>query len=600
MSMAPTLTVKGQSAIGGITSPFVGDLLEHWALHLPDSPALTYVDYSTETDGVTFTLSWSEIEQWTRALATQLMETVEAGERVALLLPQGIEFAVAFLACLRTSSVAVPLFSPDIIGHGDRIERVVADCAPAVVLTINAKLDIVADALGGNGSAGAIPTISVDRPSATALAARAERYRRPATLPDDVAYLQYTSGSTRAPAGVELSHANLHANCSQIASGHRLRPGTATTVSWLPLFHDMGLLLGVAGPVMTGTHGIIFDPLAFIMRPHRWLELMSGRKDLITVGPNFAFDYVVRRMPEAERDGLDLSGIVSISNGAEPVLPATMARFAEAFVPHGLRPDAMKPTYGLAEATVFVAVKPSDGQPPRVIDIDPEALSADRIEPGRAGAGVAQLVSCGRPWGQDVAIVDIATSTPLGDRRVGEIWVHGPNVGRGYWQRPEETEAVFRGVLQDAGELPVSPWLKTGDLGAFVDGELYVTGRLKDLIIVDGRNIYPHDVEGTVEASHDAVAFRRLAAFAVPTPQGEAVVVVAERSRRAEGAADDLVEIGRATRAAVSAAHGLRLHDFVLVEPDTIARTSSGKIARRQSRDSYLSGTLVAVGQKAG
>ncbi|MBJ7470993.1 MAG: AMP-binding protein, partial [Solirubrobacteraceae bacterium] len=307
------------------------------------------------------------------------------------------------------------------------------------------------------------------------------------------------------------------------------------------------------------------------------------------------YDYAVKRIKEADREGLDLSGVVAWANGAEPILPSTLETFINAFEGVGARMNAQRPTYGLAEATVFVSVTPPR-ELPTVVSVDAALLQQGIVstEIGEGSRGVP-LVSSGKAFGQQVAIVDPDLRENLGEGRVGEIWVNGLNVGQGYWQKPAETEAVFGARLEAPGDLPADGWLRTEDLGVLLDGYLFVTGRIKDLIIVDGRNIYPHDVEFSVEEAHDGIAQRRLASFSIPTDSGEAMVVVAERYRHAEGASEQLEEIARAAKQAVSEQHSVALHDFVLVEPDTIARTSSGKIARKATRAAYLDGTLAAV-----
>ena len=567
----------------------VADYLEHWASVMPDAPAQTFTDYLTTRAGDTRTITFAELDRWSRAVAAAVMQHAGRGDRVAIVCAQSLEYVVAFAAVLRAGVVGVPLFSPDMPGHGDRLHGVLADCEPVCLLATTDKLDLVSG-LAGNDPA---RVICVDTLAGEDGAALADAFVAPDDItPDDLAYLQYTSGSTRAPAGVELTHGNLLANSRQIIDGYDLRYADTNAVSWLPLFHDMGLLIGAPGAIVCGAHAHLMDPLAFLMRPQRWVAMMSGKQHVISAAPNFAYGYVAKRTKDTDRDELDLSGVIALLNGAEPVLPATVDTFLESFGPVGVRPEACFPSYGLAEATVFVT-RSRPGQAPLVRDFDASALQHGGLEPAGAGRSI-RLVSCGTtPTGQHVAIVEDGLRLPAG--RVGEIWVCGPNVGRAYWQRPDETAATFGGTLDHPGELPAGPWLRTGDLGAIVDGDLYVTGRRKDLIIIDGRNVYPHDVELSVEQADGAIAAHRLAAFAVPGDGGEVVVVVAERHRLVEDAPARLEQIASAARAAVSAEHAVGLHDFVLVEPDTIARTSSGKIARHGARAAYLAGELVRV-----
>ena len=382
----------------------------------------------------------------------------------------------------------------------------------------------------------------------------------------------------------------LAANAEQIIAGLGVPTGQATAVSWLPLFHDMGLVLTVAMPMAATAQALFMDPVAFLMRPVRWLQLVSEHRDVYTAGPNFAYEYCAARIDEAAKASLDLSGARAFLNGAEPVRPATLRGFARAFEPCGLDPAALTPAYGLAEATVYVASGRPDA--PTVIT----AFSRRELERGVAvtvsedDQDAVALVSCGRATGQHLAVVDPQTSAPCPPGRVGEIWVNGPNVAPGYFGRQPRDPQAFGAVLRDPPDgLPRGGWLRTGDLGLIHDGELFVTGRLKDLIIVDGRNHYPQDVEMTVQDAHPAIRRDRVAAFSVETDGGERLVIVAERTRQV---AADQAEVTRAARAAVTANHGVRLHDFLFVPPGAVPRTSSGKIARSACRDRYLAGSF--------
>lgn len=577
--------------LASVDGAVVADYLEHWAAIRPDAEAQTFTDYLVSREGVRRSITWRELDEWSRAVAATVASRTARGDRVAIVCAQGLEYVVAFAAVLRAGVIGVPLFAPDMPGHGERLDGVLADCSPSCLLTTTDKLELVRALTDDDEH-----IVCVDALEGAPGAALARAYTRPPGItPDEIAYLQYTSGSTRAPAGVELTHGNLLANARQIIEGYGLSYGDARAVSWLPLFHDMGLLIGGPGAVVCGAHAHLMDPLAFLMRPQRWLREMSGLRNVISAAPNFAYGYVAKRMKEAEREELDLSGVIALLNGAEPVLPATLDRFLAAFEPVGVRPAACFPSYGLAEATVFVT-RSRPGAGPVVRDVGAAALQHGRLEDAVDGERATRLVSCGAPVAnQHVAIVG-ADGTRLPDGAVGEIWVCGPNVGRAYWQRPDASAATFGGELADPGDLPSGPWLRTGDLGAIADGDLYVTGRHKDLIIVDGRNVYPHDLEHSVEQAHPAIAAHRLAAFSVPGAAGEDVVVVAERRRDTEDAAASHDEIAAAARAAVSTEHAVALDDFVLVEPDTIARTSSGKIARHGARSAYLAGELARVG----
>jgi acyl-CoA synthetase (AMP-forming)/AMP-acid ligase II len=406
----------------------------------------------------------------------------------------------------------------------------------------------------------------------------------PCPDPDAPAYLQYTSGSTRTPAGVVLTHRNVLANARQACAAYGAESGTTSAVSWLPLFHDMGLILGIGAPMARGLASVLMDPLAFLERPARWLRALSASPGAISAAPDFAYAYSASRVTEDEKLYLDLSRVVSLINGSEPVRPATIAKFQAAFAGCGLRPEVHRSSYGLAEATVLVSVTGA-GKPARQVTFDRDRLAAGYAVPAAEGT---TLVSCGHPAGQRVRIADPVTGGPAAPGEVGEILVSGPNVGRGYWGRPDASAAVF-------GLPPLDPetgegWLATGDLGVLFDGELYVTGRLKDLVVVDGRNHYPQDIEHTVE-EHAAVRPHSAAAFGIAGGDGEAAVVVAERAKGTEA---DIAAASAEIRAAVSAGHGLRVHDVVFLPPGEVPRTSSGKISRARCRKSYVDGSLTA------
>jgi acyl-CoA synthetase (AMP-forming)/AMP-acid ligase II len=536
--------------------------LAYWAASTPVETALTFLDYLSAADVVARSLTWIQLDQAVTKAAGRFQQSVARGERVALLVPQGLEYVVGFLGALRAGVIAVPLFPPGLPGHGDRLAAVVADCEPAAVATTRAAFDAVRDFLPA-ASVIVLDEISDD-----------VEFTPVALDPDETAYLQYTSGSTRTPSGVMISHRNVVANSHQGAGLYGAEYGRSTLISWLPLFHDMGLVLTACGGIVYGLPAVFTDPVAFLMRPVRWLEMLSRYPGGITAAPNFAFDYCSSRIPAEEQAGLRLENADLIINAAEPVLAETMDRFVETF---GIRPEVLSAAYGLAEATVLVTC--SDfSEPYRARSFSFEALSRGLAVPGDS----TRMVACGgasNPEGAQLAIFDPERREPCPEGRVGEVWVSGPNVSAGYWK---SSENPFSGS-----------WLRTGDLGVLVEGELYVTGRIKDLIILDGRNHYPHDVEATVEEAHPAVGRHRVAAFSVQAADGEAMVVVAEVSRHAVDV--DASEVAAAVRHAVSARHGVAVHDVVLVVPNDVPRTSSGKIARSATREKYLDGGLAVA-----
>ncbi|WP_067450195.1 fatty acyl-AMP ligase [Actinomadura macra] len=561
--------------------------LARWAREKPDAPAFTFVDYSLDPSGVKTTLGWGEVERRARAMAATLRRVTGPGERAALLLPQSLDYLMTMLGALYAHVVAVPLFSPDLPGHAERLIGAYADAEPTVVVTTRDALPQVERFLADH---------DVPRPKEIVFAGEVDpglagEWRDEPVGFDDLAYLQYTSGSTRRPAGVEITHGNVTANAVQLWSGWAPGKPDPELVSWLPLFHDMGLIATMALPLVYGDHAIFTDPVSFIMNPMRWMRLIAERpgKNVYTAGPNFAYEYVTS-MGSAERlSGLDLSGLTTCLNGAEPIRTSTLSTFADVFAGAGLRPGAQAPGYGLAEATVFVTAAAED-RPPKVITVDREALTRGTLRLREDGSSL--LVSCGRPSGQFVAIVDPETRTEQPDGRVGEIWVHGPNTAAGYWRNPERSQSTFGGELSEPGALPSGPWTRTGDYGLVHEGELYVTGRIKDLIIVDGRNHYPQDIELTTQEAHLAVRPDHVAAFASQGEETEKLVIVAERNRRVPLGRLDLREVETAVRAAVTVEHEMSVHDFVLIEPGGVSRTSSGKIARAATRRRYRDGAL--------
>lgn len=422
---------------------------------------------------------------------------------------------------------------------------------------------------------------------------------------DDIAYLQYTSGSTRTPAGVEITHRAVCTNVLQIAIASGLDTDIRS-VSWLPLYHDMGLLM-IMFPALCGGHITLMDPLAFVRRPHRWITALAAESShgrTFAAAPNFAFDLAARRgVPPGGGEHLDLSNVAGLLNGSEPVTMAAIERFTAAFAPYGLPPTAIKPAYGMAEATLSVATIAPDARA-SAIYLDREQLGAHRAVPVAPDAPNAVAhVSCGQVIPSQWAVIaDSDSGVELPDGQIGEIWLHGDNIGAGYWGRERETEITFRNKLQSRlehrshaeGAAVNGLWLRTGDLGVYRDGELYITGRIKDLVIIDGRNHYPHDIEATVSESSKAVRPGFVAAFSVPANElpgaltdstTERLVIIAERAAGAGRA--EQAPVAAAIQAAVSRHHGLAVADVRLVPAGTIPRTTSGKLARHACRAQY-------------
>lgn len=600
----PYLDVNGQIALPEGTN--LSAMLDKNIVDFADALAYRYVDYSQDPDGKALELTWDQVGMRSRAIAARLQQVTSRGDRVAILAPQGLDYVTSFFGSLQAGNIAVPLFAPELPGHAERLDAVLTDAQPAVVLTTTAVGDAVQKFVRLMPREKRPRIIAVDAipDSVGATFASVEM------LNDEIAYLQYTSGSTRTPTGVEISHRAVGTNMLQMVLSIGLE-GAADEingVSWLPLYHDMGLMM-IGFPILYGGHLTFMSPMAFVRRPLRWIQVLSDESQhchIVSPAPNFAFDLVAQRgMPG--NTPIDLSKVVLI-NGSEPVNLDSIQKFTEAFLPYGLTKTAVRPSYGMAEAALFVSsIRPYTE--PTAVYLDREQLGlgrAVRVEPDAPNALVQ--VSCGEvAVSQWAAIVDPDTGAEVPDEYVGEIWLHGDNIGRGYWARPEETEYTFGNKLQSRldtgshadGTAADATWLRTGDLGCYIDGDLYITGRIKDMVIVDGRNHYPQDIEATVAEASDGIRHGFVAAFSVPSrelPDGsptdtsEKLVIVAERGPGAGRA--DPQPIVDAVRRAVSRKHAVNIYDVRLVAAGVIPRTTSGKLARRACRAEYLDGTL--------
>ncbi|HLE83084.1 MAG TPA: AMP-binding protein, partial [Thermoanaerobaculia bacterium] len=595
---------------GSARAPSLVHVLRDRARRQPDGEGYLFLARGEE---VSERLTWGELDRRARTIAARL--TGIGAERALLLYPPGLEFVAAFFGCLYAGTAAVPTYPPGARRNLPRLAAIAADSRPGAILT-TAKL-----AVGDLGGASempelaGLPTVATDELDE----ALAEALRSPGVGPDDVAFLQYTSGSTALPRGVRVTHGNLMHNQEAIRRGFGQSAGSVI-VGWLPLYHDMGLIGNVLQPLYVGARCILMSPVAFLQRPRRWLEAIDRFRATTSGGPDFAFDLCVERVPEAERAGLDLSSWRLAFNGAEPVRAATLDRFSAAFAPWGFRREAFHPCYGLAEATLFV----TGGEPgaaPVVREFAVADLERHRPGEGRApgegaaregGAGFGErspaaaegrpapagpegtdaparrLVGCGRPWGgQEVAVVDPDAGRRLAPGEVGEIWIAGPSVAAGYFGRGRD-EPTFSGRL--AGD--ERRYLRSGDLGFVDGGELFVTGRLKDLIILRGRNLYPQDLERSVETSHPALVAASGATFSVDLGDDERLVVVHEIGRRREAEAG---EAAAAALAAVAEEHAAQAWEVVVIRQGTLPRTSSGKVRRRACREAWLAGRLTVL-----
>lgn len=554
----------------------------------PNDTAFTYFDYERDWAGIAESLTWSQLYRRTRNVARELSLCGSPGDRVVILAPQGLEYIYAFLGALQAGLIAVPLSVPQGGASDERVVSVLRDASPTAVLTASPVISDVAQHVRAQPGEDVPSIIEIDRldldcPNGSGGGSEVH---------PPLAYLQYTSGSTRTPAGVMLTHQNLKANVEQLMAGYfadsdGIAPPDLTIVSWLPFYHDMGLVLGVCAPILLGLQTVLTSPISFLQRPARWIQMLAGNTSPFTAAPNFAFDLAARKISDADMAGLDLGGVHTILSGSERVQPATLKRFADRFARFNLADRVIRPSYGLAEATVYVATSRPD-QPPELVEFDAEKLADGHAQ---RCAGGTPLVSYLLPRSPMVRIVDPDTGTECGEGTVGEIWVHGDNVATGYWQRPQESERTFGArIVAPSDGIPEGPWLRTGDSGFAVDGKLFIIGRIKDLLIVYGRNHSPDDIEATIQE----ITRSRCAAIAVPDDRStEKLVAIIELKKRGDSDeeaaifADRVGAIKREVTSALSNSHGLSVADLVLVPPGSIPTTTSGKVRRSACVEQY-------------
>ena len=562
-------------------------LLLRRATEEPDATAYIFMDPEVTGTGEAETLTWSELHRRALVLAEELRLHGAPGDRVAIMAPQGLDYIVSFLGALQAGFIAVPLSVPQFGVHDQRVASALEDSMPSVLLTTSSAVADVNKYASGQGGRPAPAVIEVDL-----LDFDATRALDPTDHSrSGPAYLQYTSGSTRTAAGVIVSHRNVTSNVEQIMLdyfGTTTLPEETTVVSWLPFFHDLGLIMGVCSPLVTGRKAVLMSPLAFLLKPASWIQLMAKHPHCFSGAPNFAFELAARRTSDADMEGLDLSRVHVILSGAERVHSATVNRFVTRFAKFGLKDRVVQPSYGLAEATLYVAT-PDVADPVRTAHFDLAKLAAGvalRCEAGQEAS--TELVTYGPPRAYPVRIVDPETGIEMPEGCIGEIWVCGDNVALGYWQKPELTASVFRAQISNPSPgTPAGPWLRTGDLGALSDGEFFIMGRLKDLLIVDGRNHYPDDIEATIRE----ITGGRVAAIAVEDDSSENLVAIVElKPADADEQDSQLNTVSRAVKTAIWKEHSLRVGDLVLVSPGSIPITTSGKIRRSSCADLYRGG----------
>jgi acyl-CoA synthetase (AMP-forming)/AMP-acid ligase II len=572
------------------------DVLRFQAQQRPDQWSYSFLTAGNSDE---VRLTYGELDQRARAIASILQQHAAFGERALLLHPPGLEFISAFFGCLYAGAIAVPLYPPHpapLHRSHSRIHAIAANARASFALSNAATHASVPEGFLQSHDFTAVRWLGTDAIDL----AHGDDWHAPTIDGATLAFLQYTSGSTSTPRGVMVSHANLLSNLAALDHSLRHDPHSRF-VSWLPHFHDMGLIYGILEPLYKGVPCVLLPPASFVQQPLRWLQALSRYGATHSAAPNFVFDLCARKLNAAERADLNLRNWEVALNGAEPIRQSTLELFAEVFADSGLRSRALCPGYGLAEATLAVSITDKDTVP-QTCTVQAAALERHQVvqaEPGQPQTRT--LVSSGRIIPDaTVVIVDPDRQIPCAGDHVGEIWIAGPSVAQGYWDRPDETMATFEARLTDSGR---GPFLRSGDLGFLRDGELFVTGRLKDLIIIDGRNYYPQDIEQTVEHSHPAIRANCCAAFAVDGADGERLVVIAEVERRyrpAQAAASlsdfyqplDPKAVIKAIRRAVAEEHELLVSEVMLLKIGSVAKTSSGKVQRRACCATYLNGTL--------
>ncbi|WP_165956095.1 AMP-binding protein, partial [Streptomyces hainanensis] len=570
---------------GPVRAETLVDLLRARAAHQPEQLAYVFLasDGSEETRW-----TYSQLDRRAREIAAAIRTTAKPRDRALILQPPGLEYVAAFFGCLYADLIAVPAYPPRATRRLGRLQAIIDDAQPSVALANDAIVRTAARHFGATAEQRGMRWLSTD-----SVGAGDGHWDQPDTAGSDIAFLQYTSGTTATPKGVMVSHANLLHN-SLVMYRRLEHTPDSRMVSWLPPYHDMGLIGGILQPLYGGFPGILMAPATFAQDPYQWLRAISVYGGTTSFAPNFAYDLCVERITPEQRRTLDLSGWHVATNGAEPVRPSTLRSFASAFADCGFDPDSLGPGYGLAEVTL--AVSGCERSAVEAVFSAQGLERGDVIPLSGASEDARTLVSCGHSFDPEQRIIivepDAHTLCPTG--RIGEIWVSGASVAQGYWQRPEQTEHTFNARLTDGS----GPYLRTGDLGFWHDGRLYIAGRSKDLIIVRGRNLYPQDLELCVERSHPSLRPNGSAAVALDADGQERLLIVAELTREKE--APDFDAVTTAVTRAVAAEFEVAVHTLVLIRSGTIPKTSSGKIQRHACLRGYLDGDLHVLAQWGG
>ncbi len=556
----------------------VGNVLQEAAEIRPNQPVYTF---TTNYGHNASTIKYAELHEQARAIGYALYRKGYQGQRVLLLYAPGLEYIAAFWGCLYAGVIAVPVYPPAINRPMDRIEAIIEDAQPIAAMTTNAFLGLLSQHFTQNPRFQHIECVSTDT---IPLLDPTVAWQTANVCSEDIAFLQYTSGSTAKPKGVIITHHNLLCNEQIIYEAFDHSPNTIAA-GWLPFYHDMGLIGNILQPLFLGGHCILTSPFDFLKQPAYWLKMISDYQATSSGGPNFAYELCIRKVRPEQMETLDLSSWRVAFNGAETIRSSTIKRFTEKFAACGFRPEAFYPCYGLAEATLFVTGCHVDQKPKHCL-VDKSELQQNRVRIVSEGTeGAQELVGSGRVWGDtQVNIVNPVTTKLCAGNEIGEIWVSGDSITGGYWQQDLLTKQTFQAKIENNEQ---DTFLRTGDLGFIHDGELFVTGRIKDLIIIDGCNHYPQDIEYTIEKSHPMLKEGGVAAFSVDVADQECVVVIARIRDKSVLASQELTS---SIKKVVSDVHQIRLHDVVLLTQGNIAKTSSGKTQRYLCREMYLSG----------
>lgn len=561
------------------------EILSLRARETPEEAAYIFLPEG-ETAGIT--LTYGALDHAARALAMHLNQIAGRGERALMFFPAGLEFIKALFGCFYAGIIAVPAYPPRKNRSLDRIKVLVEDAGCSLVLSTTAITQSARLSFAGMDTLKLLPWINVDDVDLTIAEADI-------VFPDpqDVALLQYTSGSTGAPKGVMVTHQNFMRNAEFFRSCFRLTR-QSTAVTWLPCFHDLGLIDGVLMPMFVGYKLVVMPPVAFLQQPIRWLKAISAYGATHTGGPNFAFDHCVDGINAEDRAGLDLSSLQSFYSGSEPVRKATLDRFSETFNPQGFRWQMLFPAYGMAETTLIISA-PECGRGPVSLCLSASALEQNRVVPVQPkDADARYLIGVGHPWTDtQVQIIHPETALPCDADEVGEIWVHGSIVTKGYLNKPALNVEMFEAQIKNQ---PGKKWFRTGDLGFIHQDELYITGRLKDLIIIHGKNFYPQDIEFVVTESHPDLKADACAAFSIEVDEEEKLVITAEVKRTVLRRIN-VDAICEAIRRQVNEEFELSIHAIQLLRTASLPKTSSGKIQRKASKKGYLEKTLTVVGE---